>query len=234
MLALTYDEFVQSWGEHHGSCSWCDGAQGPKSKKYSGQEQCIDISDLIPSQKLHVPFSAFSANNPLHVKQTATATLSSVRGGGRGRGRGNLADELLWVVAMNGRLGLLKQLLQQQGFTAASSQLPLNAHGFAQMQPINGGGVDAKNHAGQTPLFLAAQRGHYKVCELLLDHGAYVDHGDLSGRRPLHAAAGNGHVKTAMLLRKRGAVAGHEYNRETAAVLARRLGHHELAAALES
>jgi hypothetical protein len=42
VFAMTYDAFAKSWGEHHGSCSWC-GGEGKKSKKFSGASRCVDV-----------------------------------------------------------------------------------------------------------------------------------------------------------------------------------------------
>jgi len=54
-------------------------------------------------------------------------------------------------------------------------------------------------------LILASEKGHIKVVELLIAHGAEIDHLDNDGKSPLFYAAGNGHIKVVELLINHGA-----------------------------
>jgi ankyrin repeat protein len=64
--------------------------------------------------------------------------------------------------------------------------------------------VSSKNGLNDTPLHLAAIKGHKKVVELLLDHGADINSNDGSWM-PLHLSVSNGHKDVAELLLARGA-----------------------------
>ncbi|KAI3323803.1 major facilitator superfamily domain-containing protein [Xylariaceae sp. AK1471] len=63
---------------------------------------------------------------------------------------------------------------------------------------------NTRNHAGQTPLFVAAARGNREVVELLLEQdGIELDLRDDDGQTPLFAAAAQGHREVGELLVKR-------------------------------
>jgi hypothetical protein len=64
---------------------------------------------------------------------------------------------------------------------------------------------DHKDKHGQTTLHRAAEDGHKKRVEELLDAGAKVDARDDDGRTPLHYAAKRGHLDVVKLLIKEGA-----------------------------
>lgn len=59
---------------------------------------------------------------------------------------------------------------------------------------------------GNTALHVAAAYGHYRVCLLLLDHGADVNSVTASGLTPLHVAASHGHTRLVQLFLDRGAL----------------------------
>ncbi|OJJ94689.1 hypothetical protein ASPACDRAFT_48596 [Aspergillus aculeatus ATCC 16872] len=65
-----------------------------------------------------------------------------------------------------------------------------------------GANVDMQNSRGQTPLHLAAQRGHLGIVRLLLMAPQPVDVNarDRFGSTPLHLASENGHVEVVRLL----------------------------------
>ena len=58
--------------------------------------------------------------------------------------------------------------------------------------------------AGWTPLLCAAQGGHARIVEQLLQAGADVNTSDQLGRTPMVLAVANKHKETAALLRKAG------------------------------
>ena len=60
---------------------------------------------------------------------------------------------------------------------------------------------------GNTALHVAAAHGHFRVCRLLLDHGADVNAATDSGLTPLHCAAQHGYLRLVELLLERGAKA---------------------------
>ena len=68
-----------------------------------------------------------------------------------------------------------------------------------------GADVDVKDRDGQTPLILAALRGHVKVVEFLVDHGADVEAENRKGQTPLSNAAANGRLEVVRFLVRRGA-----------------------------
>jgi ankyrin repeat protein len=69
-----------------------------------------------------------------------------------------------------------------------------------------GSDINAGNHAGQTPLHLAADQGNSSVTRILLEQGALVDVVETAaGHTPLHYAARHGHTDLCELLIRFGA-----------------------------
>ena len=60
--------------------------------------------------------------------------------------------------------------------------------------------VNASNHNGATPLYVAAQNGHTEVVKLLLANKADVNARHTDGRTPLWMAAQEGHTEVVKLL----------------------------------
>ncbi|PAA93166.1 hypothetical protein BOX15_Mlig022203g2 [Macrostomum lignano] len=71
-----------------------------------------------------------------------------------------------------------------------------------------GGGVDAKNAGGDTPLHAAASHGHSQLVRRLLQLRAQVDATNEHGNTPLHYACFNNYPETALELLMAAAAAG--------------------------
>jgi ankyrin repeat protein len=63
-----------------------------------------------------------------------------------------------------------------------------------------GASVDARNTHGQTPLHMAAFKGHKEAAIYLLDHGADVNAENNQGSTPLLLSAEEGHLPFVDLL----------------------------------
>ena len=68
-----------------------------------------------------------------------------------------------------------------------------------------GASIDAQTNDGETPLFVAAQKGNLIAVKAFIDAKARVDLGNKDGVTPLHIAAQNGNVELVELLLKSGA-----------------------------
>jgi hypothetical protein len=94
-------------------------------------------------------------------------------------------------------------------------------------------GAPPGDHEGPhrvTPLYVAAQNGHFGVCRALLDGGAQADSRRDTGATPLFIATQNNHYGIASLLLDRGAdVAARNSQDCTPLVLACSMGHTEIA-----
>uniref|UniRef100_A0A8C5WD73 Fibronectin type III and ankyrin repeat domains 1 n=1 Tax=Leptobrachium leishanense TaxID=445787 RepID=A0A8C5WD73_9ANUR len=65
--------------------------------------------------------------------------------------------------------------------------------------------ADTPDKFGLTPLMVAAQKGHLRLVELLIDHGADINQEDGSGKNSLMLACFSGHLDVVQCLRERGA-----------------------------
>eukprot|EP00924_Labyrinthula_sp_SR-Ha-C_P014283 augustus_masked-scaffold_20-processed-gene-0.12-mRNA-1 protein AED:0.44 eAED:0.44 QI:0/-1/0/1/-1/1/1/0/463 len=63
--------------------------------------------------------------------------------------------------------------------------------------------IDLGNDSGKTPIFIAAEKGHSAVVELLVSYGADYNKPTYLNKTPIYAAAENGHIEViSSLLRK--------------------------------
>jgi ankyrin repeat protein len=65
--------------------------------------------------------------------------------------------------------------------------------------------ADIETPEGKTALLIAAEHGHNRVVDVLLDHGAFIDAATEDGETALHIATEEGHGDTANALLRRGA-----------------------------
>jgi len=93
----------------------------------------------------------------------------------------NGSSPLMWVILYDGKEELLDSLVD------------------------HGASVNIQNFVGESPLFLAAQRGLYSKALYLLDNGSDVNVVNLEGGSPLHASAAQGDTNLLNLLVKYGA-----------------------------
>lgn len=63
--------------------------------------------------------------------------------------------------------------------------------------------IDARDSRGRTPLFLAASKGHFEICRLLLEAGADPCAADNAGNSAVAVALSAGHLRVATLLKER-------------------------------
>jgi len=152
-----------------------------------------------------MPLAGSQAHRPLPSHPAASGSSSSHSRDSHGRLSGAaLADSILWIAALNGRLTAVEKLLAAPGTK-----------------------VDATNNAGATALHVACERGHTAVVKALLGAGAKVEHQDGALRRPLVGAAAGGHREVVELLLQAGAnKKSKSFERGlTAKYVARALGH---------
>jgi len=242
VYAMRYTTFEAKWGEHSGSCSWCAFAgrkPGRKSRKRlsaaaTAASRCVDVADLVPGRKLRLPLSGADGDPPRPPPLESSQEPPPPR----------LADELLWVAALNGRVAVLERLLAAKGLLRkASADLEGSFEGSLDVLVERASAhvarvdlqaaVDEPNGVGKSPLFCAAERGEAAAVAFLLANGADPGRRDKYRRRPLQAAASAGHVRVVALLLAAGAQPGpdttsDDHNRlagETALASAERLGH---------
>ena len=82
---------------------------------------------------------------------------------------------------------------------------------------------------GYTPLHMAAVKGHYDICKLLIDRGATVDKANCNGFTALHMAGNYGHHDICQLLIDRGATVDRaDSDGSTALHIAAEFGHSDI------
>uniref|UniRef100_A0A1I8HBC2 LisH domain-containing protein n=1 Tax=Macrostomum lignano TaxID=282301 RepID=A0A1I8HBC2_9PLAT len=103
------------------------------------------------------------------------------------------------------------------------------------LQAAQGSPVNSKQNDGCSPIFLAAQFGHWKAIERLIHAGADVNTTRATtGQTPLHAAAENGHPEaTKSLLRCFADVTATDRDGQTPLDLAKKFKHKTVAELLE-
>jgi len=91
-------------------------------------------------------------------------------------------DEMLWLAALHGNNGRIRGLVEQGANPASGTQ------------------------HGETPLHVAASRGHLKPLIYLANHGGSVNARTKNGWTPLHHAARFGHLQAVKYLLHMGAI----------------------------
>jgi hypothetical protein len=149
LTTMTSDE-VNYWAVHENSCSWC-----PGNKINWKTARCIDISELVPSSKLELPFKAL-------IKPSSSESIG---------------HELLWVQALNGNLPAVKKLAKNADNIDAPNKdacTPLllaaerGHEAVVQFLISRGASLASSDRSGRHPLYVAAANGHEGVVRLLL------------------------------------------------------------------
>ncbi len=114
----------------------------------------------------------------------------------------NVSKQLTVLLA----LSLIVTTAFAQNTSGALHQAVINGD-LAQVQQLISGGADvnAKDTAGFTPLFYAAQEGKIDICQFLANNGANVNAKDQYGNTPLHYSAVKGHLEVCRILLSKGA-----------------------------
>lgn len=120
-------------------------------------------------------------------------------------------NNILYVAAYGGCYDIVKFLLEQKGFDP-----------------------DLQNKKTlQTPLFSAADQGHVKVMELLIEKGAKVDTKDIKNETPLYFACDKGQIDALVFLLEHGATESVSNSGATLFSTAQGHGYKDIEAILE-
>ncbi|XP_076445839.1 uncharacterized protein LOC143283483 [Babylonia areolata] len=124
----------------------------------------------------------------------------------------------LHYACKNGLVSTVELLIQHKADVTATTKNGHTALHFACLCPSHiasagavlhlvqaGAAINARNELGETPLQLAAKKGHSDTAELLIRHGEDINRVDKKGRSPLVWTVANGHADTAELLIRHGA-----------------------------
>ena len=128
-------------------------------------------------------------------------------------------DQAFLIAAEHGHQRLLSLLLPKVSSLAArtprgDTALHLSAaHGhydivdlLCKLSAEAGAGVEERNGAGQTPLYVAVDNNQAHVVALLLEKGARVNAADTARNSILHVAAANGYAPIVLMILRAGAV----------------------------
>lgn len=198
VVGLEYDTFVQEWGEHHGSCSWCP-SHLKVARKVTEVPRCFDIADLVPADKLRIPFGSLPDFDAADFDPSPTPAAS-----------------VLWLAAMNGLEGAVKALLSAgamdhpdggdadaaAGLSAALSAAAARGHARVVERLLAAGARPdvACSPKSRRPLHIAATHGHAAAVEALLAAGADPSFEASPGDSAQAAALRFGHTDVAALL----------------------------------
>lgn len=127
--------------------------------------------------------------------------------------KGSKGETPLLFAADRGRLEIVQYLLandadinatDNRGWTSLSRASFRGHLEIVKCLMGNEAGINEK-HAGQTPLYSAAQGGSLNVVEFFLDKGADIDARDEDNWTPLMIASMNGHLEVVRFLVQKGA-----------------------------
>uniref|UniRef100_A0A8C2JG06 Ankyrin repeat and KH domain containing 1 n=1 Tax=Cyprinus carpio TaxID=7962 RepID=A0A8C2JG06_CYPCA len=156
------------------------------------------------------------------IRSTVTSTLGH-----------KLGISPLMLAAMNGHVPAVKLLLDMGSDinTGLTPLMEAASGGYAEVGRVlldKGADVNAPPvpSSRDTALTIAADKGHYKFCELLISRGAHIDVRNKKGNTPLWLAANGGHFDVVQLLVQAGADVDAADNRKITPLMAAfRKGH---------
>ncbi|XP_070765650.1 CARD- and ANK-domain containing inflammasome adapter protein [Enoplosus armatus] len=117
-------------------------------------------------------------------------------------------DNLIHVIATDGELVLLEELLEDTDINIVNSSNETLLHVAAEYGHLSiiellirkGARLDMQDNKGHTALHKAASRGHTETVRTLIQAGAPIYTPDLQGKTPVHLAAENEHLNSVKVL----------------------------------
>lgn len=130
--------------------------------------------------------------------------------------------KLIHMIATNGEVVLLEELLEDTDFYTSSSEETLlhAAAEHGQLSTVDllirkGARLDLQDNNGHTALHRAASRGHTEIVKTLIKAGAPIHTLDLQGKTPVHLAAVNEHLDCVKVLVKEEAEQSESHTQDT-------------------
>ncbi|KAM9358027.1 CARD- and ANK-domain containing inflammasome adapter protein [Symphorus nematophorus] len=132
------------------------------------------------------------------------------------------ADKLLHMIATDGEVALLEELLENTDINTVTSCKETLLHVAAEYGHMSivellickGARLDLQDNKGQSALHIAASRGHTEIVRALIQAGAPIYALDLQGKTPVHLAAGSEHLNSVKVLVKEEAKQSESHMRD--------------------
>jgi len=162
----------------------------------------LTIKCIISWTNMDVNLPDSDMNTPLHTCSSVECLRVLLDADGDVNQRGAAGFTVLQSAAFQGRIGILKFLLQQAGEeklvlegTADSLRLAAKNNQLSVVVELldhPGVNIDAADTGQRTSLIFAAREGHIEVVKYLLEKNAAVNHPDKYGQTPLVWASAEG------------------------------------------
>ncbi|XP_047443635.1 CARD- and ANK-domain containing inflammasome adapter protein [Mugil cephalus] len=179
----------------------------------------VEKADRIVIQKIHTLHATKETKRSTTEKEERSTLVLEKS---EDKPAQSIADKnFIHMIATNGELVLLEELLEDTDFNASSDETLLHAaaeHGHLSIVEFlirKGARLDLQDNTGHTALHRAASRGHTEIVKTLIKAGAPIHTLDLQSKTSVHLAALNEHLNCVKVLVEEEAKQSESHTQDT-------------------